>query len=49
MRRTALLALVALYIVTWGQNWTTYAGALMIRAVLTHDRTERPPLRKGSA
>jgi len=39
MKHAALAAAVALYVVVVGQNWAWFAGALMLRAILTDART----------
>jgi hypothetical protein len=41
MKHATLTALVLLYIVTIGQNWGHYAGALML-AVIWRDYKSRP-------
>jgi hypothetical protein len=34
MKHTLLTLAVILYMLAWGQNWTTYAGALMLSLIL---------------
>jgi hypothetical protein len=38
MKHLVLIALVVLYVVVWAQNWTWFAGAIMLRAIID-DRT----------
>ncbi|MBA2667121.1 MAG: hypothetical protein H0U69_08815 [Trueperaceae bacterium] len=38
MKYLVLGALVVLYVIVWGQNWTWFAGAIMFRALVS-DRT----------
>jgi hypothetical protein len=33
MKHVLLVVGVVLYVLTWAQNWTWYAGALMLRAI----------------
>jgi len=35
MKHAVLLPAVLLYVVVMGQNWTWYAGALMVAAIVT--------------
>ncbi len=38
MRHLVLVALVVLYVMIWAQNWTWFAGAIMLRAILADRR-----------
>lgn len=33
MKHLLLFVLVALYVIVWAQNWTWFAGAIMVRAI----------------
>jgi hypothetical protein len=33
VKHAALAAAVVLYVLVWGQNWTWFAGALMLTAI----------------
>jgi phosphatidylglycerophosphate synthase len=46
MKHFVLVVLVLLYIIVWGQNWTWFAGALMLRAIaLDYYRVAYVPVR----
>lgn len=38
MKHVILVVLVVLYVIVWAQNWTWFAGALMLRAVVRDRR-----------
>ena len=38
MRHLVLVAFVVLYVLIWAQNWTFFAGAIMLRAILADRR-----------
>lgn len=40
MKYVLLVTLVALYVVVWGQVWTSLAAALMLRAIYDGWRAE---------
>jgi phosphatidylglycerophosphate synthase len=50
MKHFLLVVLVLLYIIVWGQNWTWFAGALMLRAIaLDYYRVAYAPVRAYEA
>ena len=48
MKHAALAALAILYAIIWGQNWTTYATALMLAAIhADYKHARQPPPHRG--
>jgi hypothetical protein len=40
VKHLLLAAMVALYVIVWSQNWTWFAGAIMVRAIIDDRRRE---------
>jgi hypothetical protein len=40
VKHLLLAAMVVLYVLVWSQNWTWFAGAIMVRAIIDDRRRE---------
>jgi hypothetical protein len=38
MKHLVLILIVVFYVLIWAQNWTWFAGAIMLRAILADRR-----------
>ncbi len=49
MKHALLTVVVILYVIVWGQNWTWFAGAIMLAAIRSDHRRPRGAKRRRKA